>query len=176
MYYCSNQAEKLTALKTELALMKEAAELIPDIITEVQRFDGKQLNIKLSKAIDLLAPNLSAYVGKRWSTESKRCFEVYFSTRGITRNNQITLYWCSDVSAITVNGKFNATDVIAKLQTKYTELLKEVDETESKLQFISFYQQKIQQIENDLIIFEKGIPSKIKEYFNLGADVKYKNY
>jgi hypothetical protein len=86
------------------------------------------------------------------------------------------LYWCSDVTAITDNGKLLADKVITALQNKRTELLNEAEETESKLQFISFYQQKVQQIEQDLKYLEQGIPSKIKQYFNLGAEVKYRNF
>lgn len=177
-YDINDLGKKLSAINAEIEFIKNSAELIPDIIEVLEKFNGKPLNIKICREIETLAPIIYAYLGKTYSGDKNRRFEIYSRYRGSgIINNQITLCYFYSTEAIQDdNNRFVAEPAIKALQNKYNELVARANETAAKLQFLEFYCRKLDQLESDLKQLTDGIPKMMKEYFCIGAEINYKQH
>ena len=178
--YAINDIEKkMSAINAEIEFIRNSADMIPDIIEVLTKYNGKKLNIKLCREIETLAPFIYAVVGKRYSENTCKRFEIYSRYRGSCNviNNQLNLCYFYDTQAIQDdNNRLGAEPVIKALQNKYNELIDRANETAEKLQFLDFYCRKLDQIESDLKQLTDGIPKMMKEYFFIGAGIEYKQY
>lgn len=149
----------------EIAVLKEAAALIPQVKKAIQKFDGKVFNCRFAKHLKEVFPDVSIFVEHKQGYGGQKVgIYVYPKIDNVIQySNQTYICWCD----LPDNKRIDLSAFEKSLNEHYSELLKNAAHLEELKEKAPVIKKQIEALHKTLSALYAGISWHDCELFNI---------